>query len=90
MTEVGGVDRFVSRGEDGAWRLQCARLRWDERGSPESFMLVYAVKSEGRLFGARLPQQSQRSEPFLRDWQGAMARWASRNCQVRFRGAHRG
>lgn len=86
MTETKSVDRSGIREDNGTWRLLCARLRRDDRGNPESFVLLYSVKSvmheEGYSDGVRARHQSRRAEPFLRRWQGAMTNWASRNCKT--------
>lgn len=89
MTEAGSSDYSEIRDEGGARRLLCLRLRWDDRGSPESLVLVYALKSEGYPDGEGSPRHRRRTEPFLREWQGAMTHWASRNCQTRFEGTSR-
>jgi hypothetical protein len=80
---IENVDRCVSLADSGAERLRWTQLHRDDRGNPELFVLVYAVKTilhdGGLRDGARTPRQRRRTEPFLRRWQGAMALWASRN-----------
>ena len=83
---IENVDRYVSLADSGAERLRWTQLHRDDRGNPELFVLVYAVKTilhyGGLRDGARSPRQRRRSKPFLRRWQGAMAHWASRNGDV--------
>jgi len=83
---IESVDRCVSLADSGAERLRWTQLHRDDRGNPELFVLVYAVKTilhDGELpDSARTLRQRRRTEPFLRRWQGAMTDWASRNGDV--------
>ena len=83
---IESVGRFVPLADSGAQRLRWTQIHRDDRGNPELFVLVYAVKTilhDGGLSdGARTPRQRRRTEPFLRRWQGAMTHWASRNGDV--------
>jgi hypothetical protein len=80
---IESVGRCVSLADSGAQRLRWTQLHRDDRGNPELFVLVYAVKTilhDGGLSdGARTLRHRRRTEPFLRRWQGAMTHWASRN-----------
>ena len=83
MTEIESVDRPTHLEDSCTWRLLLTQLHRNDEGSPEAFVLAYAIKkvsSHGEcLYSVRTRYQSRKTKLFLSGWRGAMSHWASHN-----------